>query len=551
MLNASRFRHDSTQSSRLLLIAILFLAFVLRLTCIIVFTGPIDPEGAEYARIAENLLNGNGYRGIATEGAQLFAPPLFPYLIAALTLFTGDAEIAGRSISLILGTLLVLPVYALTSQLYNRAAAHIAALLVAAHPLLVRFSSMVYCEITYLTLIVTAILGSVYVVRAPTTRNLLVTGALYGMAYLVRPEAVAIMAAVVVLMLLYAGLTDRQSLLRTVLRVSLIPVMFFVCATPSIIWLYSQTGSLRLEAKLPLNYTIGKVRLEGCDLNAQYGIDPDLTERGVWMKPNIVTIRNASIDRVELLRHIAARAPNIAENAIYTVTANFELGSPPLFAFAVLGLFARPWSRSLAMYQLFAISILALSVFATILICFFSIRFYLITVPFFCIWASVGILELSRWATKTAVLMRLTPRRSPVLAKVTCALAVATIVACSAKADVVEFTTVNADARPVKVAGRWLTSHASRPVKVADTSTILAFHAQASYVPFPYCDGPTALRYFDKKGVNYIVVRDSDYDSRPYVNAWIENGIPDARATLIYTDETSTGKRIRIYEWAR
>jgi hypothetical protein len=48
-----------------------------------------------------------GYTGIAAEGAQLVFPPLFPLLIAAVSLITGDAEIAGRAVSIIFGSLLV------------------------------------------------------------------------------------------------------------------------------------------------------------------------------------------------------------------------------------------------------------------------------------------------------------------------------------------------------------------------------------------------------------------------------------------------------------
>src|SRR6516165_5825022 len=62
------------------LLLILLLAFTLRLLTARFLMGSIDSEGAEYARIAENFLNGNGYSGIALPGAQLSFPPLFPLL---------------------------------------------------------------------------------------------------------------------------------------------------------------------------------------------------------------------------------------------------------------------------------------------------------------------------------------------------------------------------------------------------------------------------------------------------------------------------------------
>ena len=76
-----------------------FFALVARAACAIFFSGMIDGEGAEYGRIAQNLLAGVGYVGIATEGEQLFFPPLFPFLISAVNAVTGDTEIAGRAVS--------------------------------------------------------------------------------------------------------------------------------------------------------------------------------------------------------------------------------------------------------------------------------------------------------------------------------------------------------------------------------------------------------------------------------------------------------------------
>src|SRR4051812_21687837 len=80
---------------RWLLGGVVATAFVLRLVCISRM-GTIDWEGAKYARIAENLVAGNGYRGLVTPGKTLISPPLYPLLIALLTPLAGGAELAGR-----------------------------------------------------------------------------------------------------------------------------------------------------------------------------------------------------------------------------------------------------------------------------------------------------------------------------------------------------------------------------------------------------------------------------------------------------------------------
>lgn len=162
------------------LVAIVFVSFALRAACAIHFTGMIDTEGAEYARIAQNLLAGVGYVGIATEGQQLFFPPLFPFLIAAVSLLTGDAEVAGRIVSVVMGSLLVVPVYLIARRMYNERIAIVGAALVGAHPLLVQFSTTVHCEPTYLTLVLTAIYMAMRAMDSPTPRNLFIMGGFTG-----------------------------------------------------------------------------------------------------------------------------------------------------------------------------------------------------------------------------------------------------------------------------------------------------------------------------------------------------------------------------------
>ena len=48
------------RGSYLPLLGIVVFAFILRLFCVVFLTGTIDTEGAEYARIAENLVSDPG-----------------------------------------------------------------------------------------------------------------------------------------------------------------------------------------------------------------------------------------------------------------------------------------------------------------------------------------------------------------------------------------------------------------------------------------------------------------------------------------------------------
>ena len=141
------------EALHLTLIISTLLAIALRLFYAKFLSGAIDSEGAEYARIAENLLHGNGYVGIGTPGEELMFPPLFPWVIAMVSLVTHSAEAAGRLVSSVMGGLLVVPVYLFALRLYDEITARIAALLTACHPLLIAFSGTPFSEMPYITLL--------------------------------------------------------------------------------------------------------------------------------------------------------------------------------------------------------------------------------------------------------------------------------------------------------------------------------------------------------------------------------------------------------------
>ena len=134
-------------------------------------TGAIESEGAEYARIAENLRKGVGYVGIVTPGPELMFPPLFPLLISGVSFFTGSYVRAGRLVSLILGTLLPLPAFGIASRLFNRRVGFVAAVLVMLHPLLINLSFTVLTEGPYATLLLSTVYLVLRALDRPSIRS--------------------------------------------------------------------------------------------------------------------------------------------------------------------------------------------------------------------------------------------------------------------------------------------------------------------------------------------------------------------------------------------
>jgi hypothetical protein len=108
----------------------------------------------------------------------------------------------------------------------------------------------------------------------------------------------------------------------------------------------------------------------------------------------------------------------------------------------------------------------------------------------------------------------------------------------------------NRSSRPMRAAGEWLKAYAPGPKTVVDVSTMLAFHAAATFVPFPYSDSDVAMRYLEKRRADFVVLSDHEgaLSSRPYLKEWMDAGVPSPQAKLIYSVNDKEAGRIRIYD---
>ena len=533
------------------LLLIILLALLVRVLWAWLFVGPIHTEGAEYASIAQNLIAGKGYVGLATEGKELMFPPLLPILIAVTSYLVQDFFAAGRLVSLAMGTLLVLPVYFISNLLYDRKVANVSALIVALHPLLITASSHVISEGPYMTLLMVAVYWSLRALKYSRPRDFSSAGSFFGLSYLIRPEA--FMYPLLAIAFIAFANRNHHRRLQITLGSGLLLTTFLVLAVPYITFLSWETGELRVEGKSPLNYSVGQGIAEGKDRGeVSYSIDKDLVEHGVWNRSNLSVIKQSHFTFNEVARYAVVSAKrNLPELANVLASSSF-LGSPILFALAVLGLFRRSWNRELAVSQMFLFMIAAVFVLALLSILEgIRPRYYFPFLPIFVVWAAKGVTELSRWGGSTTqiVLHRKPVSRRVEIAVLWVSVAGLCLLALSGVRHLPELSNFGPENRYVKEAGEWLRSSSLEPRIVMDTQGNLAFHAGAKYVPFPYSDSATALRYVDKKNVDFIVLRESDWSSRPYLRDWLENGVPDRRAQLIYSRETPTFGKTFIFKW--
>lgn len=532
-----------------LLGVIALFSLALRGAVAVEFSGMIDGEGAEYARIAQNLLSGVGYVGIATEGKQLFFPPMFPWTIAAIAFVVGDAEIAARVISVISGSLITVPVYFVARRLYGNPTGLGAAALVGFHPHLVQFSTTAFCEPFFMTLALTGICMAMRCWDEITLLRISLLGLLYGAAYLVRPEALAYFAIVVALIVWRHW--SRPQLRRHSLGIQALILIsgFLVLAGPYTAWLSVQAGKFILQGKSSVNLPTERRMQEGMsEYEAAFGVAPDLTTQGPWMIPNITAIRQFSISAGEMPMLIATRAKRLIRDAMVTLSSNFTMGGPALFALAVLGCFARPWTSRQILDQLHLLLVLVIALFGLVFTYALQFRFYVIFIPLFCIWAAHGIRILCRWAQGTLAEVA-SPRtiRVPVAGAVSAIAAIAIWVPAGSSA----VTAMQADRaqRAWKEEFVRMSADSQQKLRLSATWTPPAFHARAEFTWLPYSDAVTARRYLDRAGVTHVVLWKGE-TTTPYSKSWSETGLPNSRLVADLPSLPS-GPAIRIYELSR
>jgi len=536
------------------LLILLLLGAVLRVAWLVGFPRVIEAEGAVYAGIAQNVLEGRSYIDEGP-GTHVGFPPLYPLLIGSLALITRDLVIAGRVASLMMGLGLILAVFYLARRLYGERTATIAATFVTLYPVFVMLSGSVYSEAIYLTLLVGGAYCGVESLQGKGAKVCLLAGFLFGLAYLTRLEGV-IYPFLTAAAIAAAAWIERRGWKQPLLDCVAVVGAFVLVATPYVVFLSHHTGHFAWEGKGTNQYVMERRMNSGMGWGeAAYGTDEQLTDVGPQLNSGLYARERSHVQIGEFLRSSLRAAARSKDAVFKQIAQSSTFGSPLLVALVVLGLLAKPWRREQTLQQTYLAAV-ALSVLALMLVVSpFLLRYALPLLPFLLIWASNGVEQVADWMGGTVLGFS---RRSSVgpmpVARVArwgiCALVLGLTVLGGARSDPM-FTQADRHHLPIKEAGLWLRNE-PRPRVIMDISNTVAYYADTSAVPLPWADSSLALRYIAKKDPDYIVLNGMfGPQARPYLEDWLRHGIPDPRAQLVYRAGTTPDTEVMIYHWNR
>lgn len=230
-------------------LGILFLiALFIRLSILKYYRMPLTGDAAIYSKIAWGIKTGHGLHWWSVVWS-----PFYPFMIFLFSIFSGSLESAAYSVSIVLGSLTVLPLFFLAKRIFDYRIAYLSSILVVFFPALVVISAVPLSEATYtFFLLITVLCGWLFMSKRSYLYATLF-GLLSGICYLTRPEFLVAFAFMLLVFLVIELKKKSEKRNRTFALLGLSVIGFLILALPYIKFMHSQTGHWILSGKTAHN----------------------------------------------------------------------------------------------------------------------------------------------------------------------------------------------------------------------------------------------------------------------------------------------------------
>ncbi|HEX7335249.1 MAG TPA: glycosyltransferase family 39 protein [Pyrinomonadaceae bacterium] len=525
----SQTRYSKTECASV--IGVLSLAFVLRLS-VLRHQTPLIPDGVYYATLGKQLVSGNLQEGLST-----FWPPLYPLLVGLSSLVFRDIESGGKFVSVLAGSLLVIPIYSLIRVLYGKEAAFIGAFLVAIHPPLIRYSTALSTESTYTTLFVTALCAGLRALSGGTYVAFLSVGLTLGACYLLKPEAIGYVGLMAVLTLCTSLSGNHLPLSEVLFRVMALIAAASLLALPYILFLHRTTGGWTISDKFRAHVHPSE-SWERRWFGLPEGQTTTLADRlyaGASRKDDSLENRGLPVADVSSLRMMTARSIEAlraeAGLLIYAM-------SPPHFTLLMgLGMFKTEWLKEFLLLSFLAFTLIGYA------LCPDEINGRLLVplLPITVCWVAGGFKTVEDWLIeffKQTKSLRVVPFINPA----TLRLLMITALVCSMLPWLVYSLIMTIPAAPMieyKEAGRWVAEQSEKSPLIMATTPFIAFYSGGRPVYLPAEKYETVVEHARRLNVDYVAIDEAVISN----GVWGNNEFSDLRSLL---DERSQHPGLRL-----
>jgi hypothetical protein len=469
----------STKNQRRKLLYWTGIAFLLRLFVTWYFEQVISPDGTQYVALGRELIRGKFH-----EGLSAYWSPLYPLLVGVSSLFFRDPEFAGRFISVVAGSLLVIPSYKLIQSRYGERIALVGAALVALHPLLIYYSTALLTESTYTLLFTCGVLYGWKALSLGSGRSFLVTGLAFGGCYLLKPEGAGFLLLLLALILGRKLFDKAASFKRCARDAVLLFAGFMLLAAPYLFYLRQQTGAWTLSGK---------------------------TASHLWQGNSI-----PGTESVQPVMPLIPGATTMLVQATKALRGEYEIFNlifPPTFVLlAGLGLFRKGWTRNRLRREAYLFSFV-LATLVGYVVTLPNIRFLIPLLPLLLCWPAKGIFESVEWMSETAEKTFVAKRFRPYIKHAAASLIFAVLLLSLLPLSAYLWRGDKwGDYYGQKRAAVWIKEHdASHAPVIMSTVPVAAFYAGGRHVALPDEESEPLIARAQREGVEYLIVNERDF----------------------------------------
>jgi 4-amino-4-deoxy-L-arabinose transferase-like glycosyltransferase len=500
------------------IILLLLIAFALRLV-LLLQPEVIHNDGTEYVRHAKEVLAGNwtGGKGTPDYPSTGKFPPAYPAFIAFIFLFIKNFELAGILVSVIFGTLLVLPVFYLGKEIFGEKVGVLSGLLVAVQRFLHTSSGSVLTESTYYFFIAASVLFGWRAFSQGKFHHVLLFSLFVSMAYLTRPEGIGLLFVLVIWVLLINPPERKRVWKKRVGIVLLAVFCFLLFSSPYLIQLRKELGKWQISKKA--SFSIGSPSEEE---------SPSLNAWEIGQKINFL----------DLAKKPLALLGKIGGGLVESFYRFNQAFNPVLFLLALLG-----WIKIFKMKSSYTFK-------ANFYILSYHVFFFAFVLPFFWIerryvsqmvsismpWAALGCLEVAGWLHRWIEKERLRKKVSLIL-----------LLLLLGGLFVQGRVTHSRELRLIrKETGLWMRDHLPRNAKMMSRFPQEAFYAELPWVPIGvYVKSyEEILSVARSKKVRYLILDDSIEKGSP----GFSEKIKEEDLILLKEFKDDKGRRMAVFQ---
>lgn len=527
-----------------LLAGFVLLAFAVRLF-LLRYEYVLSPDGVYYALLGKNLVSGNFREGLST-----YWPPLYPLLVGLSSLLFHDLEFSGRFVSLLTGSLLVIPVYLWSRDSYGKEVAYLSVILTILYPSLTFYSTLVATEPTYTLLLMTGILTGWSAISKGSRGAFFLTGLILGLCYLTRPEAIGYAGLMVVIILSTRLFSNQLRLKKILFNILILLLGFIVLSFPYTLYLHQETGVWTISEKLNAHFSVSEI-----DSNSRwFGLSDDgqstLADR-LWAG-NRIEERSHPVKAAIMSGTGKRDLLNFLFLHLKALKIEYEVMIPQIFPpifiiLSGLGLFGTIWSKERVGREIYLLVFL-ISTLIGYAIMVPTERYLVPLLPILICWASKGFVEFENWLLKT------TGYKNESISGRNLKLLRVLFLSALLLSLLPQITEpIRAEKRnqsfELKEVAEWIKDNTNSLPLVMSTSPLTAFYSGGRHIYLPDEEYPEVLEYARRKKVDYIVINERGVTKlTPPLKFLLDDQSQHPGLDLIYKYDKEPGYKVLVFK---